>query len=576
MIAKNKSTLLLTLGAAGLLIGGGLAAYWVLSQRHEGLGNMPLGANIIPQNALLTISVSTDPGQWQHLREFGTKTTQAEVDQELVQWRDRFLTSNGYNYQQDIQPWVGKEVTIAFLPQLHTPTPNSQNPLSAGSGKQQPVVMVLPIQNPARAQQILAKPKPLKQGKWISRTYKGVQLQELQGGTEDYSAAVLDGRFLVVGDNLEATEQTIDTYKGGASLAATPGLSAAMGQIQASGQFGEAYLNIPAAATEAAANSGRPIFPQVAQLQDNQGLATTMTLEPEGIGFKSISWLKPNSKQKHLVENKAGLMASRLPSDSLMMLSGGDLQHLWQDYTLSSSSNSVTPLSPDHLRAGVKSNTGLDLDRDLLSWMGGFSLSLIPSAPSGSSPNNFALSLVLMVQTSDRPHAEKTFQQLDQVLGSQYQFQVQQAQVGGQPVVNWIAPYGALVASHGWLDTDVAFLSVGAPVAAQIIPKPTTTLASTEQFQKTVPPEPSPNNGQFFLDVTSTLKTFPLLQISPELQTWMEAVRSIGVTTAVSDERSIRYNIFASLKKAAAPGSLPTSDSSPTTPDTPKPSSTSP
>jgi hypothetical protein len=39
----------------------------------------------------LTNPISTDQGQWQQLREFGTPQTQAELDKNLVQLRDRLL-----------------------------------------------------------------------------------------------------------------------------------------------------------------------------------------------------------------------------------------------------------------------------------------------------------------------------------------------------------------------------------------------------------------------------------------------------------------------------------------------------
>lgn len=552
MPEKTKPSLLLTLGAAGLLIGGGVAAYWILTQRNGLLGDMPVGANIIPQDALLTLSVSTDSNQWQQLREFGTKQTQAELDKNLAELRDRFLTANGYNYQQDIQPWVGEEVTLAFLPpQINTPTTKS-TPDSSATDKQESVLMVLPIENPAAAKQVLEKPKPLKQGKWIDRNYKGVQIKETQGvPSQNYSATVLDQRFLVVTDNPKATERAIDTYKGGASLAKTAGYTQSLDKIEAQDRFAQLYVNVPVAARVGAVNPARSISPQgLAQLQNHQGLASTITLEPEGIRFKSISWLKSNSPHVHVVENKAGKMQSRLPAQTLMMVSGGNLQRLWQDYVQGVQSNPLAPIPPENLRAGVKSLTGLDLDQDLLRWMGGeFSLSVIPAAPKEGTPENFALSLVFMVQTSDRSAAEKTLTQLDEVMSRQYQFKVQEAKLGGQPVVNWIAPYGTLTATHGWLDENVAFLALGAPVADRIVPKPATTLASTEQFQKTVPSELSPNNGQFFLDVNSTVKTLPLPQFFPGQQTWMQAMRSIGVTAAVSDERSVRYDIFASLKK---------------------------
>lgn len=553
MPEKHKPSLLLTLGAAGLLIGGGVTAYWLLLQRNGSPEELPVGANMIPQEALAALSISTDANQWQQLRQFGTPQTQALLEQNLAQLRDRFLSANGYNYQQDIQPWVGKEVTIAILPPGLTPKPNSQTNPPATAG--QSLVMVLPIANPVAAKQILEQPKPLKQGKWIERNYKGLEIRETLGSSrQNYSATVLDQRFLVVTDNPKAIEKAIDTYKSPqASLVQTDGYTKALSQIATNQRFAQLYVNVPAAAKIAAANPARSFSSQsLAQLQDNQGLAATVNLEPEGIRFKSVSWLKPNSQRVHIVENQAGKMSSRLPSETLMMVSGGNLQRLWQDYSQSVQSNSLAPIRPEELRGGVKSITGLDLDRDLLSWMGGeFALSVIPSAPKAGSPEDFALSLVLMVKTNKRAQAEQSVEQLERVLRSRYQFQVQQTKVKDRPVVNWIAPYGTVTATHGWLDEDVAFLALGAPVASRIIPNPATTLASTAQFQQTVPSELNPTNGQFFLNVEPAAKALPLPQFFSGQQTLFDATRSIGVTSAVSDDRTMRYDIFFALKKDA-------------------------
>lgn len=553
MPEKNKPSLLLTLGAAGLLISGGVAAYWILSQRNSLSGDMPVGANIIPQDAVLTLSVSTDFNQWQQLRQFGTKETQAQLDQNLAQLRDRFLTANGYNYERDIQPWVGDEVTIAFLPpQAIAPTKTTPTPPPTTANQQQSFVMVLPIENLAAAKQLLEKPQPLKQGRWIDRKYKGVQIKETQGlPTQNYSTALLNQRFLVVSDNPQATEKAIDTFNGGTSIAKTPGYSQALAKIQAQ-RFAQVYVNVPAAAT-VATNSAQSFSPQgLAQLQNYQGLASTVTLEPQGIRFKGISWLKQNTQRVNVVENKAGEMQNRLPAETLMMISGGDLQQLWQDYAQGVKSNPLAPIQPENLRGGVKSLTGLDLDQDLLQWMQGFSLAIVPATPTGES-EDFALSLLFMVETSDRSSALKSLQQLDKVISRQYQFQIQETQVKGKPVVNWISPYGTLTATHGWLDENVAFLTLGAPIADQIIPKPTTTLTSTEQFQQTVPSELNPHNGQFFLNLNRGSKALPLEQFFPSQKPLLESMRSIGVTSAVSDQRSTRYDVFLSLKKVGEP-----------------------
>jgi len=135
------------------------------------------------------------------------------------------------------------------------------------------------------------------------------------------------------------------------------------------------------------------------------------------------------------------------------------------------------------------------------------------------------------------------------VMANQYQFQVQQGSLNNQPVVNWTSQLGGLAATHGWLDGNVAFLALGAPVADRIIPNPGITLASTAQFQKTVPSQLNPTNGQFFLNVEPAVKALPLPQFFSGQQLLFDATRSIGVTSAISDDRSIRYDIFLALKK---------------------------
>lgn len=550
----KKPSLLLILSCAWILIGLGTAAYWLLTRFQLLSRDLPVGATIIPQDALLTVSLTTDPKQWQQLRQYGTKETQAELDRNLVKLRDRFLTNNGYDFQKDIQPWVGNEVTLAILaPKASQPAPKPVSTNAEAVNSQQSMVMVLPIKNPEKAKSLLAQPKTLKQSQWIDRTYQGFTIKQTDGQTgENLSATVLNGQFLIITDNPKATERAIDAYKNKTSLANTAGFAANLPKIANYQPFAQFYINVPTAARIAAAAPNRQLPGQVlAQLQNNQGLAGTINLEPEGIRLKGVSWLNPNSQRVLAVENNAGRMQSLVPAETLMMLSGGNLQRLWDDYERTSRGNPQSPIIPEQLRGGVKSLTTLDLDRDLLRWMKGeFSLSVIPNTPKDVATADFRAGLLFMVQASDRNLAEASIKQLDEVMKNQYQFQIKPATVAGKPVTNWVAPYGTLTATHGWLDGDIAFLIVGAPIADKIVPKPSITLASTIPFKQTVPTEPNPTNGQFFLDVEQTAKNFPLPTLFPRQQTWLAATRSIGVTTAVSDNRSTRYDIFFALKKA--------------------------
>jgi hypothetical protein len=565
MRKKRKPSLWLTVGAAVLLIGGGTVAYWLWVQRKTSVGNFPIGAQLVPQDALVAASITTDPKQWEQLREYGTSDTQAVLDQQLATLRDNFLTVNGYDYQKDIQPWVGKEIMLAYLSsEVPVSPPNAKTPTSVAPVTQLAMVMLLPIENPVQAQQLLDKPDSQKT-RFIERTYKGVQIRERQGGTSQISTTVID-RFLVVSTDPKATDRIIDTYKGEASLAATPGYPQALGQIQASEPFAQMYVNVPTAAAVAASNSARSLSPQnLAQVQQKQGIAATVTLEGDGIRFKGVSWLKPNSQKQLVVENKAKSMPNRLPGETLLMVSGGNLQQLWQDYREGAESNPVTPIKPEDLRARIKFFSGLDLDQDLLPWMKGeFSLALIP-APKGT-PSELGAGIVLMIQASDRSQAEKSLNQLDEYVAKQYQFQAQKAQIEGQPVVNLTSPLGGLTATHGWLDNNVAFLTVGAPITNLMLPQPKSALIDNELFKKAVSTELSPNNGHFFMDVDHTINAgnltlSPLTPQSPQQNTFFKlltGVRGVGVTAAVHDERSSRFDLFVVMKKVGQPNPSPT------------------
>jgi hypothetical protein len=571
---SKKLPLLLTLGASALLIGGGAVTYWLVSRQGR-LSVMPVGANVVPQDALVVVSVSTEPDQWERLRSFGTPRSQATFDQNLAQFRDRFLTRRGLEFQRDVQPWVGKEVTLAVLsPQLGVTIPSPSQPALPATSE--PMIMVLPIDDPVKAKAVLDQSSATKTGQWSTRKYKGVDIREMLGSPDQSaSIAALDAQLVLVANTPNAIDRAIDTYKGGKALSSTPGYGDALGQINTERSLARIYVNIPALVNSSATNSNRPVPSQglMNQLQQNQGLAATATLEPDGIQFKTVWWLTPDSKQRFEGKNNAKMMPSRLPAETLRMASGSDLKQFWQEFTQGASSSLVRYIfpqgllsNPEKLRQGIKSAVNLDLEDDLLNWMQGeFSLALIPSAQ--KSATNSPTSLVFMVQSNDRRTAEKALKQLDDVMASKYTFKVEEARIEGQSVVNWSLPTGDVSVTHGWLDGDVAFLSLNlvTPATPSFLPKPANPLSESEAFRKVTKTTLERTNGHFFMDVDRALSLnnfFPLLQLPPMNRTVLEATQSIGVTSAVTSDRTTRYDIFVTLQKGNKPGALPSPNAS--------------
>jgi Protein of unknown function (DUF3352) len=553
-IFKQKSPLLFTLGTACLLTGGGALAYWGLS-KHGAVGsNLPAGSQFIPQEALMTLTVTTQEGQWNRLRQFGNAETQQELDNLIVQWRDRILSVNGYRFKQDIKPWVGEEVTVAFLPKP-LPKPSSSNPGTPPNSPSQNLVLVLPIADPLKAKELLQSPKT-NDVSWIGREYKGVQIQSVKSPTgETLETAVLGTDWLVIANSKTNIERVIDIAKGDPAISDTTGYRQAMQRIESPQAFAQIYINMPAARQNI--GSGDQGIP----LGDSQGLAATLSLQQDGVHVAGTSWLNAESKRNYSdIKNTPTEMPRRLPNDVLMMMSGSNLQQLWQSFSNPENPAPFLFFSPEALRTSIQTFTGLNLEEDFMPWMKGeFAFALLPppAAPQQPSAGDKNANpprlgqLLLMVKASDRQAAETTWQELDEVVKTRYRFEVKAAQAKEQTITEWVSPFEAITLSHGWLDGNITFFSIGPTVIDSIAPRPKRSLAETGLFQSLIDQAPNENNGHFFVDLQKLNQqqdALPLPVLTPNLAI-TSAIEAIGVTATVHNDRAINYDIVVKLTK---------------------------
>ncbi|WP_448563510.1 DUF3352 domain-containing protein [Trichothermofontia sp.] len=543
---KKQPPLILTLGTPLLLIVGGVVAYWTLTYRQANLAAVPVGASVIPRSAPLTLTLSTDPAQWEPLQKFGTPRSRALVQDALQQWRDRWLTHNGYTYERDIQPWLGDAFTLAILPRTAPVLSSTQ----AQASSPYAFLLVLPIADPALAKQILSKPQAPAGRAWVERAYRGFAIFETPGDpAQTLSLTVLDNRYGVLTTDPKVTEQAIDAYRGD-NVLTTPGYRRAFASIEVERPLAQLYLNVPAAATLSLSQAPKSLPSQaLTQLQQQQGIAVNAQWRENGIALQGVSWLKPDSSFKNRVANTASKMADRLPDSTFMMFTGGNLQHLWQDYTQSAEANPNSPINPDSLRVGVKSLTGMDLEQDWLRWMDGeFAVALLK--PSATDRPQFAAGLTFMVQASDRRAAETALQTLDRFVQERYRFKVEPVEINRQPVTQWSPPLAVshLTVTHGWLEGNTVFLTIGPAIAEQFVPRPRQPLSRSEPYRATVPMQLNPNNGHFYLDLSQPLHS-RLLPLPSDRQPLLESIQAIGVTAAVNDQRTTRYDVFVKLKR---------------------------
>ncbi|WP_416672526.1 DUF3352 domain-containing protein [Egbenema bharatensis] len=575
---KKQSTLIAAGTAVGLMAGGA-AAWWLLGQ-HTPIAELPSGADVLPENTAVSLSVSTDAGQWRRLRQYGSDQAQGTFDQQLVTWRDRLFYENGLDYRQHIQPWVGEEITVAFLnPDFSENADQEILPyrLPNAAEYDRAAVMIMPIANTNRAQAFWSQPTVREGQDWANREYKGIKIREVHGQERlDYALAKLDDRFLVASGDPRSVEQVIETFRGETAVARNADYGKAFSQLRetVSNPFMRLYINVPAAREFTATNTNQPIPPQLLTLlQNNQGLASAMTLEADGLRFRGVSWLAANSRTRLKVANAADRMPVLLPQESVFMTSGDDFQQFWQTYSQSAEEQAQQvsqvalrnqAFSPDTIQRTFNNLTGLDWEQDIIPWTGGeYALSLL-SAPAtdGTSPTS---GLLFLLQVSDRSKAETALEQLDLAMQERNGWQVQETEVEGQSVTRWTSPpFGAFTLTRGWLEGDVMFLALGTgdnfSAVEAILPAPALSLTNNDLFRTATTTDLRPNSGHVFLAIDSLLNpdiNLPVPVFSPSRGT-LGNLQAIGLTTAVQDNRTTRHDARILLPRGnTSPGTLP-------------------
>ena len=566
---KKQPKLLVALGASLGMVAGGAVAWMLVQQKPTAVG-LPAGSEVLPQETVALFSFSTNENQLQQLRRLGTPESQSALDRTVANWRDRFLTSNNLNFDRDIKPWVGDEMTVAFL--------------SAAQQATESPVIVLPIANPEKAQQAFATPKVASGQEAVDRDYKGFKIREVHGQTEQaYAAAVIDNRLVVVSPDPKAIEQAIDVYRGKTSVVQAPGYAQAFRQLETTANpFVRFYLNVPQSIALAANNPMQPLPPQMLiPFQANQGFVAIGTVDRQTVNFEGVGWLPNDSKIRYRTGDQDDRITTLLPAETLLVNSGDSFKQFWQSIDLPQENAPRGTFNPSLVRQSFGNLTGLDFDQDMAAWMDGeYAISLI-SAPPASQANQSAnpqtnqprAGILLLAQTSDRRKAEQTFQKLDAVMGDRYRFQVTEAQLGGKPVTTWVSPFSSLSITHGWLDGNVAFIAIGPNLASTILPAPASALAQNALFQSATESNFQSTDGHFFLDLdrlaTPNLP-LPLPKLAPNDQKAVNAIRAIGATTAAQDGRTMRYDIQILMNQSSkastaqsSPSPSPSPESSP-------------
>jgi Protein of unknown function (DUF3352) len=540
---------------------------------------------ILPADTPLVMTVNTKGEAWSQLKQY-------HLFQVAVNAVSQFLPPTvNFDYAKDVESWLDSKVAFAFLPKKgSTPATLQSN-----------FLLFAPIKDISRAQPFLNLITSDKQNT-KKREYQGVTIWEIKSSDQKKSLAsntkqltpapgiglpnapglnipvpklpnpskvtknrvlafaVIPG-YIVAGNSTQPIEQLIDSSLAKVpTLAQNPNYQKSREHPQANQALLSMYQNPEKFFTLfkdlAKDISNDPEIPipnidvstfDVEPFKQITSIHSYLTLQPEGLRFQINSYSqKPVSQEIQSLTSNQETILSKMPGVTYSAFTGRNLNQQWQMLANAFSTKKELKDGLETVRNTVRTTTGLDLDKDIISWMDGeYALFLYPTK-SGFlktvSPNH-NMGLALAIQTSNRSAADNALQKLEKLLTDfgAGAVKVNTRNINGKPVTSLDVTGSPSLLAYSWVDEKTLILTSGYGTMNDPVPEPRTKLAANYNFMKATGSLPRPNQGYFYMNTGSTLSwiygLLPSVFNTKEFRPFKEVLGSVHSLSASSFTR---------------------------------------
>jgi hypothetical protein len=364
------------LGVFVLAVAAALGTAGVIWATNGG-GSVGDTASLVPADASVYVSVSTDPASRQWIQ-FSRLLDRLGVEDRLRDVRDDGLLFADIDWDEDLAPYLGGEATFALT----------------GTGGDSPeVLVVVSTRDGGRAwdhaTRLLDDRADENGTRPLSRTYRGVTVRTYAEAGEELWIARRD-RYLLFGSDAAQAEQVIDLASGkGQALAGLERFRAARGAVNADALF-FVYAN-PRALGDGAAGLGA-VLPALAGVPasggadalqaaglDNAAVAFALTAEKTGLRmeWQAVGLDTARMPVKLTAAPDESRLAKRAPADTLLFVAGADLYGSVIRGALESFERLGSGQGPfgsgglEELRAELRRELGFDVEKELIARLTG-------------------------------------------------------------------------------------------------------------------------------------------------------------------------------------------------------------
>ncbi len=561
----------------GLLLVAVISFYWLLSQSplnlmKAGQDVTPAAAMFVPKQAPAMVSLLANPGQLEAFRLVTARPGERRrVRAELAQLQQGLLGNTGLSYEQDIKPWLGKEITLAVT--------TLDVDRDATNGRQPGYLLAIATQDPERSREFLQlfwQKRAIAGTDLVFEQYKGVKLlygsqaeqgRNLEPGTRGKkgstlqsqlstlsyaspslaSAAVAD-RFILFANHPKVLRDAINNVQApDLSLRDASFYKQAL-ETLTKPRIGLSFINLPGLAAwlaEETAVPGKDVAKSVTTEPETtptyQTMAIALELDRHGlVAETALSGSKKSSVTASLTQPVGALQY--LPAKSALAASGINLDQLWAGLSSDLKSYETASKLLNQPLTELQKRWKIDLPRDVFSWVKGeYAIGLVPSsltqaeerekkkANASLSPSPSVDDWIFVAQRSDAGLAKQGIERLDAIAREQG-LSVGPIKLGEQTVSAWThlttgagkkdsAPLALQAEVRGVHATVGKYEVFTSSIASmdRVLRGMGNSLLKDTQFQQAIAPLLQPNNGYLYIDWATSQpileRQFPLLKL---------------------------------------------------------------
>ncbi len=398
-------------GAIALLIIAIAGFYWFFPKGTPSLiagkGNIsePSAAIFVSKQAPVMVSLLVSPENLEDL----------PLNGQLSQLKTSLFTKSSINYQKDIQPWLGKEVSLAVT------TPDiDRNP---GTGLQPGYLMVLTTTEPEKSREfvdLLFSRRVLAGTQLVVEKYKGVKLiydilpEQPQDETikESIASATFGDRFILFANDPKILREAINNVQApDLNLISSSQYQQAIKQLP-KGTFGVTFLNLPAVAKWQGLNLSAPVYNRemvALAISGKELLLETIIAAAANEILPPPQQLSQPPKALKYIPSSAGMV---IAGSNLKGLGDTAIAQFWTQLTTAISGSRGNTIEQWLKPLGNDQQTwGINWQEDIFDWVQGeYAIGLLPQGK--HQPPNW-------IFVVEKPDGDKGISRLDAIASSQ-------------------------------------------------------------------------------------------------------------------------------------------------------------